>query len=222
MSSKKGKKAVETDPLLNAPASQNASMEYSASIQELVDSNPNIGKAAFLIRDVIAQGGAVDANWTYNPYDPDTSATCKKFSMFCRTILSSSIIRNLVHGIAWLLVILSFIEDPGWCRKLEGGCDHVLSQRGVPAFSEDGEVNVEYYPNYGLNWLSSDQSMCVEWVCAVVLVIYIVLLIGRDGFVVSKFLRHSTGVQMYRLILILSVFCLIAGLIFGTFYDAAR
>ena len=222
MLSKKGKKAVETDPLLNASMLQHTSIEFCASIRKLLNSNPNIGKAAFLIRDVIVEGRTIDTNWTYNPYDPDTSAISKKFSMFCRTILSSSSIRNLVHGIAWLLVILSFIEDPGWCRKLEGGCDHVLSQRGVPAFSEDGEVNVEYYPNYGLNWLSSDQSMCVEWVCAVVLVIYIVLLIGRDGFVVSKFLRHSTGVQIYRLILILSVLCLIAGLVFGTFYDAAR
>ena len=194
----------ESDPLIS----------HSLSTIDVKTIKKNVGKAAFLIRDVIVDDWSVAMNWTYNPYDHENSKLSNKVSMFCRVVLSNYWVGSLIHLVSWVLVLLTFIEDPGWCRNLEGGCDNILNMRGVPAFGEDYEVDVEYYPNVNTNWLDPYESHCVEWTCAVILFLYVLLLIGRDGLDISKFLRTAWGLNGYKLLLAISVFCLILGLIF--------
>lgn len=203
----------ETDPLVSAPdkGSPKGVAMTTEEIRTLVRKNINIGKAAFLLRDVITEGGAVDSNFSYNPYEDECGAMSILISIVCRKILSRTLVHNTVQAIGWILVILSFIEEPQWCRKMEGGCSNILSLRGPPAFGD--ETDVQYYPNFGISWLSTGDSYTIELICSTILVIFVLLLIGRDGLDISKFLQVSF-VRKYRLVLTLCVILQWVGLVF--------
>lgn len=154
---------------------------------------PGVGPAAFMIKDAVLgyQDGPYDA--FYNPYSGNDELR-NIISVICGRVVSSTWAINVVLGANWVLFFLSCFEPPHWCRDSSlaiakdnvngslsefGDCQHLLNARGTAI---DGEENQYYYPSWNVIFLTVSQSKRIELCCISVILVYLVLKLGDDGF----------------------------------------
>lgn len=175
------------------------------------DGHPGVYPAAFLIRDAIL-GTAADMTEAvfegvdyYDPYSRANNPLLNGFSRACRWFLTMRSVYYLEKIAVWMLVLLSAIEPPFWCRDydpvevmfVEGYGERftLFSMSGPPAFG-DGD-DVDYYPSFMKPLLSVDQSLIIEWACITIIVALMVARFGVDGLSLRRhfFLhREESGV----------------------------
>ena len=217
------------------------------------DCHPGVYPAALLIRDAIL-GSAADATEAifegdyFDPYSRQHSELLNCFSRACRQILTMRSVYYLEKTSAWMLVILSAIEPPFWCRDYDpvevmpfegyGECFTLFSMSGPPAFG-DGE-DVDYYPSFTRPLLSVDQSLIIEWVCITVIAVLMVARLGVDGLSLRRhfFLRRAEsdlvdvagsknneinfGAKLLRISRVVAVTLLIGGMISHQWLGTSR
>jgi len=142
-----------------------------------------VGSAAFLIRDAVLGPLEDPAEGAYNPYTHHGLRPV--ISVICRRLCAARVVRFLSLAAVWMLVLVSFLEPPNWCRT--ASCNVVLSMRG-PAADEPTLV-VEYYPNSSTLMLTEYQASMLDLGCWTVLVIRILLQIGHDGMSPQRYFR---------------------------------
>jgi hypothetical protein len=197
----------------------NVLKEYvsSDSQRTLALRKPGVGPAAFLIRDAVLTEVENPAAGAYDPYHDEHNVFRNAVSVWCRRLCAR---RSLVYtwrAAAWVLCLLTFFEPPPWCREEDGGgCHELLAAKGPPAAGEDEsaeDIVVDYYPNTGTSLLLTQQeSHVIEAICLVVLYIYTLLRIGRDGMSLRIFLRRGRG-QPQRIGQLICLLILAAGLL---------
>lgn len=160
----------------------------------------------------------------YNPYEHLNSLLRNSISIMCRRLCSRRSVRKFIEVIVWILVILSFIEPPAWCfdipgietskeeAALVGHCWHIMSLRGPPADNPDSDQSVEYYPNSIFFLLTRTQTVAIESLCLFIIIVYHLLLIGRDGCSLAVFFRQGRS-RLPRLVGTTSLAALGIGLI---------
>ena len=205
--------------------------------------HPGVYPAAFLIRDAILGTAADMAEAVfegrdyYDPYSSSNNPLLNSFSRACRWVLTMRSVYYLEKTAVWMLVLLSAIEPPFWCRDYDpvdvtpvqgyGECFTLLSMSGPPAFG-DGD-NVDYYPSFTKPFLSVEQSLIVEWVCISVIVVLMVARFGVDGLSLRRhFFLHreetgavdivgykemNVGAKLLRFVRLVAVTLLIGGMI---------
>jgi len=183
-----------------------------------------VGPAASMIKDAVL--GYQDAPYegSYDPYENPDAVIRNMISVVCGRLTAYNWVKKLLLGANWMLFILSFLEPPQWCRdsNLEiaqgnlnyslheyGDCKVILDARGTTA---DGEENQEYYPNWNVMWLSVSQSKYVELSCISIIIFYMILKIGDDGFNLRLFFYPGYKRQVHSLQTTLLV-CLVLGII---------
>lgn len=198
----------------------------------------NVGAAAYLIRDaVIGDDYMVEdpSNGAYNPFSSSNSnfVIRNETSKTCRKYCSSWTTLRVLNYAVIVLIILTFLEPPHWCRNyrlnmismdgqqqeiLLGSCDQVLRLSGKAASNAAHSITmdsyvVEYYPNtYAAVWLSVSQSHLVEIMCLSIITLVILLRIGRDGCSIPIYLRRSAGaIQWNRMCQMLCIITLFVG-----------
>ena len=122
-------------------------------------------------------------------------------SIVCRRICSRRSVRNFIRWVVWAVVIVSFIEPPAWCFDIPGlqtseedahkvgQCWNIMSLTGPPADDPDSDEIVQYYPNSIFFLLTRSQTVAFESVCLLIMILYFLLLIGRDGASPAIFFR---------------------------------
>lgn len=197
-----------------------------------------VGAAAYLIRDAVLGSDRVE-DPAAGAYDPSraldsspsspsrTVVVIDAVAVACRRWCRSGTLRRVLHAAVGMLVALTFLEPPHWCRHHrvvdddDGaehfGCAAVWGATGVPAGAAtdggEGTGSVEYYPNTGSNtWLTVAQSHTIEAVCGAVVALVLLLRVGRDGLSLPRYLRRSP-VRRNRLIQLFCVAALPTGLL---------
>jgi two pore calcium channel protein len=160
-----------------------------------------VGQAAFLIRDAVMGTTESSLLGAYDPYRHPNNYWLNTCSIVCRRLSSSRTFRHFKSAVLCVLVVLSLVEPPNWCRTLiregeivdtseyleTGRCYELMTARGPPA--GDGEKDVDYYPNTSTMLLTIQQSNFVESVCLAFLWVFIISRIGRDGISLPRFFR---------------------------------
>jgi hypothetical protein len=204
--------------------------ELTRSEREVALKRPGVGRAAFLIRDAILGEVENPAKGAYNPYANEEAEFPNVVSVICRRICAMRSYRHVLHITVWILVLLSLFEPPSWCRSfdrvltnnsnstssLDGDdglhdnfyCAQILSLSGPPAGDLDSAEPVQYYPNFGAMLLTRYQGLIVETFCVLMIVVFILLRIGRDGISITRYLRPGPA-QAERIIEIVAAFGLI-------------
>lgn len=132
------------------------------SERDIALSKEGVGAAAFLIRDACCGDPLTvenPAEGTYDPYQYPEAKLRNTVSVLCRRLCAYRPLVHLLHGTAWLLVVLTFLEPPHWCRDNNdnsitntdnstnsngknsdsaqdangGGCARLLTMTGLPA-----------------------------------------------------------------------------------------
>ncbi len=178
-----------------------------------------VGPAASMIKDAVM--GYQDAPYEgfYDPYEnPDTEVR-NAISVVCGRFIAYNWAKRLLLGANWVLFILTFLEPPHWCRdsKLEitkgnlndslseyGDCQVLLNAVGTSA---DGQENQEYYPNWNAMWLSVSQSKRIELSCVSIILFYMILKMGDDGFKFHLFFYpgYKRWVHSSQMVVIFSI-----------------
>ena len=205
---------VQVDPKNAPPRSflRSSSSFVSESIRALLlqtrDTNnmiihPNVGKAAFLIRDAVLYNVENPAQGDY--YDPynDNNTTPnhnnenrhfqQTLSILCRKICSYRFNRRFVLLLAWIMVGLTLLEPPAWCGT---NCPTLLNSKGPPIHNDnnnnDDNLTVSYYPNVVATtqmMITLKTSLRIESICVGVVLFWTLLKIGRDGCSFQRYLR---------------------------------
>jgi hypothetical protein len=179
-----------------------------------------------MIKDAVL--GYQDAPYEgfYDPYANPDAELRNMISVVCGRFIAYNWAKNLLLCANWMLFMLSFLEPPYWCRdtNLEiaqgnldvnlneyGDCKIILEARGTAV---DGEENQEYYPNWHTMWLSVSQSKHVELSCIFIILFYLILQMGDDGFDFRLFFYPGYK----RLVNSLQIFML-GSLVFGVMID---
>ena len=196
--------------------------------------NPNIKKAAFLLRDavVLAKSSSSFAHTDFlisrKSGDEADAYSSSGISRSFRRFLTKSVVSGFLKLCMFGIVLLSFIESPSWCRDFEGGCQAALSSEGVPAFySGSSEAKIQpYYPSTRTTFLTEQQSIKIEWFFIGVFVFHTFLCFGKDDFSVEKFFyinvarleldpvtkRRVSNASIFRYIRLLSLIFLVKGM----------
>jgi hypothetical protein len=133
--------------------------DSSNSVDDLILYENRTRKAAYLIRDAIHLSNSYSSIGKYLP-------------------VSKSPFRFLLQLSIVGLVLLTFVEPPAWCEELsttaDMSCDKLLSLRGKPLFYVDKTESAlqDYYPNTGTIFLSTKQSLCIEFTFLTVIAIH--------------------------------------------------
>lgn len=186
-----------------------------------------VGRAAFLIRDaVIGEDAENPAEGAYDPYEYQSSEfeLRNTISIVCHRICSYRPVLRFFRATCWILVLLSFIEPPSWC-EIPGRddsssedslatCSVLLNSYGIPAGSNGTSEHVQYYPSTRANRISKSQSLQVETVCVIIILLVLLLRIGRDGMSLTRFFRKGPS-RLVRVTQLGSLLMLITGLVVG-------
>lgn len=180
-----------------------------------------VGTAAHLIRDAAMD---IDAeNPSEGAYDPYHSHHPKHSwrnvtSVLCRRLCVYQPLLTLLNFVAWTMLLLTFIEPPYWCRRSEENpersCAILLRAKGVPVGVENEAeiaVEVEYYPNSHAMLIDEGQSRQIESICVFVVIVFLLLRIGRDGFSLKCYFRKGPA-RWNRVIQLVSLCFIVAGL----------
>ena len=184
------------------------SLKWTDSLRNRTAQHPGVYPAAFLLRDAIL-GSAADMTEAvfegvdyFDQYSMDNHPVLNYISRLCRWILTFRSINYLEQTAVWVLVLLTAIEPPFWCRDYEpvevtvlegyGECYSLMSMRGPPAFG--GGEDVDYYPSFLSPWLSVHQSLAVECACICVVILLMLTRFGVDGLSLHRhFFFHKDG-----------------------------
>jgi hypothetical protein len=183
-----------------------------------------IVQAAFLIRDAVLGETENPSEGTYDPYMNPEKAMINLFSLIFRQILSYRLLRQMLYGSAWGMVLLTFVEPPRWCTSGHhgdnpndsDGCQSLFSLQGKPAASDSGnsvlaDEVVDYYPNSRSVLLTRTQSNLFEFILVSFVSLIILLRIGRDGCSLTRYLRRGPA-QLTRSLQIVAVGLIYLGL----------
>lgn len=202
--------------------------KLTQSEREQALERPGVGQAAFLIRDAVLGEVENPSEGAYIPYSTNEEFR-NVVSIACRRICANRPFRRLVDVVVWLLVLLSLVEPPSWCRwsfdradaltdddgidndfTTNWHCEQILGRRGPPADDLQSSVDVEYYPNWGMMLVTRYEALMVELACLSLIVVFILLRIGRDGMSFQRYLRKGTS-RYPRIAELVAVVCLIIG-----------
>lgn len=216
-----GSDPQEKTPLLSEAFNSDRSLserlflKLTSSQRKIALKNSGIGPAARLIRDAVL-GQESYADLWYDPYNNGGKPLKNISSVVCKRILSHRYMERLLVVSGWVLILLTFIEPPHWCRNSNlgqtvahdnefGTCKIIMEARGVSA---DGEENVDLYPNYNTLWLTTKQSWVAEFICFSIISFAEVLRFGREGFELRRFFHKGNfRVHASRCILLVIGFC---------------
>ena len=223
----------------------------SSKWTESLRRHPGVYPAALLIRDAIL-GSAADITEAvfeavdyFDPYSRDNTPLLNWISRTCRWILTMRSVYYLEKTAVWMLVLLSAIEPPFWCRDYDpvdvtpvegfGECFALFEMSGPPAFG-DGD-DVDYYPSFAKPLLTVDQSLIVEWICITVIVMMMIARFGVNGLNLRRhfFLHQESalvdifcnkkknfGAKLLRVIRFFAVALLIGGMISHQWLGTSR
>ena len=153
-----------------------------------------VGPAVFLIREAVrGEKGSPYEAW-YDPYANPEQPFRNLVALMCGRLVASIWLSRVFFASLWLLVVLSFIEPPHWCRDSTldivqgenyddsqyGSCWTILHATGT---SVDGEPDVEYYPNYNMMILTVDQSRTIELICLCIVAACTIIQVRKDHFI---------------------------------------
>lgn len=192
----------------------NGSHFRESLVEDQVEKNENFSKAALLIRNAIIGDPHVGRNWSFNPYNHGKHPIRNMAHHIAQFFLTSRLFASFIHVTHSMLVILSFIEQPFWCilkskNDDERSCVEILESHGSPAFltgSEEGNVDVSYYPSWNIAVLSPFQSATIESSCVLILIFYVILLVMRDGLSLRMFFDKSTKLKVLRIAFVSGLF----------------
>lgn len=201
---------------------------FTKSERDKALEKPGVGEAAFLIRDAVLGSLEVDnpSEGAYNPYENPDLVFKNAMSIFCRRLFSLRPVRRFMYAVVWMLVILSFIEPPGWCFHIPGlevdaetgaagQCPRIMALHGPPADDPDSDKDVQYYPNSAAFLLTRYQATILEAACLVSIGLFILIKVGRDGLSLTRYLRKGRTRQI-RLFEISAVALLALSLLIAT------
>jgi hypothetical protein len=192
-----------------------------------------VGPAAFLIRDaVLGQEVENPAEGEYDPYlhlHEEHNMLKNTVSVACRRLCSYRPLVRFLRLTAWTLILLTFIEPPAWCHSgfsgssaFEAGasCTEILSATGIPAAGDD-EVDtttttmkeVYYYPSSRAMLLTRHQSAMVETMCLIIMSIFKLLRIGRDGMSWTIYTRRVGYSHINRYLQLVCIIFMSLGLL---------
>lgn len=155
-----------------------------------------VGAAAFLIRDAVL-GEDNTLTGFYDPYEHPERELRNLISVVCRRLVSSELLLKVEYFFIWMLIILTFVEPPIWCQNGdpsgEMSCEALLSLQGIAAGEENPSADVVlYYPNSKSMLLTYAQSCLVEWLCLLVIGLFMLFRLGRDGMLFRYYFRPGT------------------------------
>jgi hypothetical protein len=107
-----------------------------------------------------------------------------------------------MYAVVGILVVLSFIEPPAWCFHIPGlevdadmftagHCPIIMALHGPPADDPDSDKDVQYYPNSAAFLLTQYQATILEIACILMIGLFILIKIGRDGLSLTRYLRKG-------------------------------
>lgn len=181
---------------------------------------PEIGAAAFLVRDAVLLEVENPAEGAYDPYSDPSQKIRNDISTVCRRLCAYRPLLGSMHAISWGLVLLTFFEPPHWCRLEDDdadaiGCADLFQLQGAPAGSDLSSDDIDFlYPSWGATLITSSASNTIESVGVALLSFFILMRIGRDGMSMKRYMRPS-HVQRSRLVQLLVLVSLVVGLLSG-------
>jgi hypothetical protein len=153
------------------------------TINEAMLRNPNIFQAAALVRDAImgVQPNSLRTSINALLLDIRTDTRHSTFALFCYRLMSFRPFSYVCYCCAWMLVVLTFIEPPFWCRNVNidntdmkhNSCEAVLTSSGIPASYDTNATAIgstssdiaEFYPNSYSMVVSETHSFWIEGFC---------------------------------------------------------
>ena len=166
---------------------------------------------------------SIASTGSYDPYTNRESVYRNALSIICRRVCSSKPLLQLLNAVAWMLLMLSFLEPPVWCRGDDyphsdkyHGCVEFLEAEGYPATLDNStDWSIEYrtllYPNTRTMILSMRQSKIVEAICIGVISCILLLRLIRDGCSIEIYLRSGPS-RWNRIIQLVSIAALLLGI----------
>jgi Ion transport protein len=211
-------------PILEYPSALDNQGEDEAVLDQTAKSEDDLRDAACLVRDAVL-GDSADDDPSEGSYcapsaKDDTPLSIRdRIAAICRRILVLPPLVNLPLLVGAILICLTFLEPPQWCRSLPGGCHTLLDRKGVPfgssSMDEDKanrDVWVQYYPNTRSVLLTIDDSRALELICLVALLLWIAIRVGRDGSDLSVYLRPGPA-RSNRVLQLMCMALLLVGLL---------
>ena len=169
-----------------------------------------------------------------------------RLSGICSKVINHPFFSGFFHFCILGLILLSFFEPPTWCRGFDdrdivsgNGCEQALNMKGVPAFySDDSESKIQdYYPNTGTNIFTVEQSLKLEWICMVIILIHTALSYGKDDFSFRNFFilkqfapneldtltsKYLKVIRVVRIVRVIAIILLLKGMISFSLFNEER
>jgi two pore calcium channel protein len=199
------------------------------SERDRVAQEKGIGAAAFLVRDAVLGQVENPAEGAYDPYANPEEPWRNTVAIVCGRLCAYRPLLSLLYSVAWMMVTLTFLEPPHWCRTLYGtdsdddggglstssspGCHALFAMEGTPADKSSLDP-VQLYPNSKSTVLTIATATIAESICVAIVAIFLLMRIGRDGFSLKRYLRPGTA-QISRVVQLLCVIFLVIGLLTG-------
>jgi Ion transport protein len=179
--------------------------EWSLTDSDEFENSSATMQAAFLIHDAVV---GTDESLKFSRTDIcdarprlESSIRITDMDNVCRQLYSFAIFRTLRNVLLHILVLLTFLEQPIWCRYApksigtpepwdpKGYCHQTMDSRGIPAGG--GDTIVDYYPNTSTILLTVIESQFIEFICLLGLWMYFVIYLRRDRWSFIRFLLSS-------------------------------
>lgn len=201
----------EGTPLLKIVERKSIARSVSSFLQGAIGSErqhelQKVWAAAHLVRDsFIGETDEPYDSW-YDPYAKPENQFKNDCAIFC-CHLEAKLVWPISFAM-WILVLLSFIEPPYWCRELGietedpfGSCGAVLNAH------DSSDEKLAYYPNFEVMLITEQQSRIIQLVCIAILAFRLLLRIGRNGFEVWRLfypgIRYVNSLRCSMLVLLI-------------------
>jgi len=225
-----GEKSVAHERVISNEKSSFGIRGWTTPMRELYRSNEGIGKAAYLLRDVIVlDDSSIFGFQSYNPFTTREKGhpSINKLSIFSSLILSKFWYRSIVEISVLIMLLLSFIEPPDWCASSLSHelCYEKFHTKGpvkLTVSDNDSEEDF-YYPSIQqLLLVTTEESRFIELTCLFVLCIHTALMIGRDGMSLTRYLDPNGKTRVVRIFQFCAIFLNLANLILNLLDDVER
>ena len=215
---------------LNSGSTASTSVSLSDRLYKTISSTQReralrdlgVGPAVFLIREAVQGEKNTPYEAWYDPYAYPNQQFRNLVALVCGRLLANVWLWRFFLAVAWMLVVLSFIEPPHWCRNVDienievddddninnsqyGSCWILLQMTGTAV---DGSEDVQYYPNFNAMILTVNQSRKVELACLIIIAIFTMIEFGQYGLSLQRFFYPGFNRRMhtFRLALIVTEF----------------